>query len=172
MSRARHRVTVAEAADILGITAETVRTRIKRGRLDSVKEPPGPGGTVYVLLLQADQTGPNYDPTSRGQDRTDDQTPSTAVVEAKDETIEALRERVRRLEHELDIRNDEIRRRDHLLAAALERIPAIEAPPEERESREGAEPQSARGTPTEEQEESTSRPLEEQRSWWRRMFGT
>src|SRR5687768_1507843 len=46
----RRRVTVSEAADILGITAEAVRTRIKRGRLDSVKDPPKPGGTVYVLL--------------------------------------------------------------------------------------------------------------------------
>jgi hypothetical protein len=46
----RRRVTVAEAAEILGITAEAVRTRIKRDKLDSVKEPPGPRGTVYVLL--------------------------------------------------------------------------------------------------------------------------
>ncbi len=161
----RHRVTVAEAADILGITAEAVRTRIKRGRLDSVKDPPGPGGTVYVLL-QADQTGPNHDPTRQGHGQTTDQTPSIGVIEAKDETIEALRERVQRLEHELDIRNEEIRRRDHLLASALERIPAIEAP----ESPESAEPRSNTGTTPEEQEEPTSRP-EQRRSWWRRMFG-
>ena len=70
----RRRVTVAEAAEILGITAEAVRTRIKRGKLDSVKEPPGPAGTVYVLL-QADQTEPNLDATPQGQDRTSDQTP-------------------------------------------------------------------------------------------------
>jgi hypothetical protein len=46
---------VAEASEILGITAEAVRTRIKRGKLDSVKEPPDRTGTVYILL-EVDQT--------------------------------------------------------------------------------------------------------------------
>src|SRR5215208_6910547 len=69
----RRRVTVAEASEILGITAEAVRTRIKRGKLDSVKEPPDRTGTVYVLL-PADQTRQNIDPTSQGQDQTTGQT--------------------------------------------------------------------------------------------------
>ena len=56
----KRRVTVAEAAEILGITAEAVRTRIKRRKLESVKQPPGPGGTVYVLL-EVDPTRPNID---------------------------------------------------------------------------------------------------------------
>ena len=64
----RKRVTVAEASEILGITAEAVRTRIKRGKLESLKDPPAPGGTVYVLL-QADQTRPDIDPTVKGQDK-------------------------------------------------------------------------------------------------------
>jgi hypothetical protein len=74
----RRRVTVSEAADILGITAEAVRTRIKWGRLDSVKDSPKPGGTVYVLL-EADQTKRNIDPTPQGQDQTADQTPPDAT---------------------------------------------------------------------------------------------
>jgi predicted ArsR family transcriptional regulator len=69
----RKRVTVAEASEILGITAEAVRTRIKRNKLASIKDPPGRGGTVYVLL-QADQTRPNTDPTPQDLDRTIDQT--------------------------------------------------------------------------------------------------
>jgi hypothetical protein len=51
-SPTRRRITVAEAADILGTTVEGVRGRIKRGNLDSVKE----SGTVYVLLAPGQST--------------------------------------------------------------------------------------------------------------------
>jgi hypothetical protein len=47
------RYTVAEATRILDTTAEAVRSRIKRGTLESVKD----GATVYVLL-SADRTPP------------------------------------------------------------------------------------------------------------------
>ena len=40
------RTTVAEAAEVLGISAEAVRGRIRRGTLPVERE----GGTVYVLL--------------------------------------------------------------------------------------------------------------------------
>jgi hypothetical protein len=55
------------------------------------------------------------------------------------------------LEMKPNIRTEENRRKDHLLAAALERIPALEPPPEARESPETpSEPvpgtQSAPGT--------------------------
>jgi hypothetical protein len=163
------RVTVAEAADILGITAEAVRTRIKRGKLDSVKDPPLPGGTVYVLL-QADQTRPNADPTSQGQDQTTDQTGS-ALLEAKDDLIATLREQLQaeRQAH------SEARR---LLAAALERIPPqLEAargeestPYEPRESPESPGPSdtttNAGGGP----QTGTERP-QERRGFWSRLFG-
>lgn len=80
------------------------------------------------------------------------------LLEAKDETIAELRDRVRYLEVES-------RRKDHLLAA-LEHIPTIE-PPEPQESPESAAPASDAAEPrsaTEEQQEQTARPQEE-RSW-------
>jgi hypothetical protein len=127
----RRRVTVAEASEILGITAEAVRTRIKRGKLDSVKEPPDRTGTVYVLL-QADQTRPNADPTPQGQDQTIDRT----------ELVETLREQVAYLQgviavrdQELALRAEEIRRRDtalereqQLAAMFADRLQALEVP--------------------------------------------
>jgi hypothetical protein len=138
-SQGRRRVTVAEASEILGITAEAVRTRIKRGKLDSVKEPPDRTGTVYVLL-QADQTRPNIDPTSQGQDQTIDQT----------ELVETLREQVAYLQgviavrdQELALRAEEIRRRDtalereqQLAAMFADRLQALEAPTSSSEARE------------------------------------
>ena len=130
---------MAEASEILGITAEAVRTRIKRGKLDSVKEPPDRTGTVYVLL-QADQTRPNIDPTLHGQDQTIDQT----------ELVETLREQVAYLQgviavrdQELALRAEEIRRRDtalereqQLAAMFADRLQALEAPTSSSEARE------------------------------------
>jgi hypothetical protein len=67
-------------------------------------------------------------------------------------------------------RNEEIRRRDHLLAAALERIPAIEAPqeaaPDPRGGRETAAEEPSKGDVPLEQEKE-----EDRRSWWQRWFG-
>src|ERR671920_1039812 len=105
-SRERRRVTVAEASEILGITAEAVRTRIKRGKLDSVKEPPDRTGTVYVLL-EADQTGPNIDPTLQGQDQTSDQ---TELVETLREQVAYLQGVIATRDRELEQRTEEIRR--------------------------------------------------------------
>jgi hypothetical protein len=61
-----------------------------------------------------------------------------------------LLEQVAYLKETVDKRDEEIRRRDHLLAAALERIPALEAPPdttlsEPRGSRETASEEAAKG---------------------------
>jgi len=55
------------------------------------------------------------------------------LLEAKDEVIEDLRDRVAFLEQQLESRAEEIRRRDHIIAALTERIPpAIEAPNREK----------------------------------------
>jgi hypothetical protein len=130
----RHRVTVAEAAMLLGITAEAVRTRIKRGKLDAVKEPDRPGGTVYVLL-PLDLTGPNADPTVEGQDQTDDQTHPDELVSTLREQIAYLQGVIGTRDRELATRAEEIRRRDNALereqqltAMFAERLRALEAP--------------------------------------------
>ena len=55
-----------------------------------------------------------------------------------------------------------------MILAALERIPAIEAPSDEQESPETVEQEPERAEPrpvTVESQESVQRP------WWRRMFG-
>ena len=139
----QRRATVAEAAVLLGISEGAVRMRVKRGTLPSTRE----GGRLYVLL--------NVDPTpepERPHDGTHDRT---------SELIDTLREQ---LEAERQA-HAEARR---LLAAALERIPAIEAPSEPRESPETVEEQPERAEPrsvTVDSQESV------QRSWWRRVFG-
>ncbi len=136
----KRRVTVSEAAGLLGITAEAVRMRIKRGTLHSERQ----AGRVFVLL-GSDQ------PTEHTTERTELTDPQGELIAQLRSEVEAWRE--------------EARRKDHLLAAALERIPAIEAPRESpvsaEEPSEGAEPRPhAEGS-----QEGAVRP------WWRRLFG-
>jgi hypothetical protein len=150
----RQRVTVAQAAEILGITVEAVRGRIKRKTLQHERH----SGTVYVLL-HADQM-----PTGRqpGDDQTTDQPQSdnTALISAKDETIATLQEQLQaeRQAH------SEARR---IIAGLVERIPAIEAPSEASEAPETVEAAPERAEPrpaTGDAQEGIRRP------WWRRIF--
>src|SRR5215218_2128962 len=65
--RTTDRVTVADAARLLGLSAEAVRLRIKRGTLASEKVE----GSVYVIL--------DADPTRPSADRTTDRTAETTT---------------------------------------------------------------------------------------------
>ncbi len=145
------RLTVQEAAEILGTSVDAVRMRVRRGSLASEKDS---DGRVYVWV-----DGDSSETKLRLNGE------SSALISAKDETIRVLTEQLQaeRQAHA------EARR---LLAAALERIPPqLEAPQEEplggapetaAEGREGAEPRS--GT-------AGSQEGAEPRSWWRRVFG-
>ncbi len=145
------RMTVAQAAQALGISAEAVRQRVRRGKLPTEKSE---DGTVFVLV-DAERTRTDTQGTGGG-------TTDKVFIEAY--LAHALSE-IRFLREELATRNEELRRKDHIIAAFAERIPELEAPPEARES---AEPRSEGSTPTEQKgaaQETTSRP------WWRRVFG-
>jgi predicted ArsR family transcriptional regulator len=143
------RLTVSEAAGALGISAEAVRQRIKRGTIDAEKDA---GGTVYVLV-DADRTCTNADST-------------TDMTSDKADLVESLREQVAYLREQLDqerqTRTEERRRHDTLLAQLMQRIPELEAPESAGDAPDAAAPRPT----TEEQQEQTSRP------WWRRMFGS
>ena len=160
------RMTVPEAATRLGISAEAVRARIHRGTLEHVKEE----GTVYVLLARHNVTHTHYD--AEGAHHNDDARrshnaviPDEAVRRLEDHNAD-LKHQIGNLQRELEVRNDELRRKDHLLAAALERIPALESPPDT-PSDSPETPFPERSTPNVPPENTEhSRP-----SWWRRFFG-
>jgi hypothetical protein len=153
---ARQRVNVQEAAEHLGTGVEALRKRIARGTVDSERDE---DGRVYVWIDPPDG------------DRSLGQTVSAsdshqAILEAKDETIELLR-------RELEMWQEESRRKDHFLAALTERIPELEparetpseATPEPRES-----PVSAEGLPYGTSPQEAQESLHK-RSWWQRWFG-
>ena len=157
------RFTVHQAAKVLGITPEAVRSRIQRGTLAKEK---GDDGTVYVRLND-DQLRTN----------TDEHTDQSAYIgnETVDQSqlVEHMASEIEHLREMLALRDEEIRRRDHLLAAALERIPAIEPPDTPSEPREAPvtpseEPHSTHAPPTPETPLSDA---QQKRSWWRAFFG-
>jgi len=113
--------------------------------MPTVKE----AGRVYVVLGAG---------TSAANHTTNTDEPTKGLTD-QTELVDALRDQVAYLREQLAVRDEEIRRRDHLLASALERMPALEA---SREARESPTPQPERGAA----EEPTER-----RPWWRGWFG-
>jgi hypothetical protein len=165
----QRRVTVAEAAEVLGLTVEAVRGRIKRGKLAHAKE----GGTVYVIL-DTDQSTTRHTGQQPGDDQPSDRSPAQA------ELIEALREQVVYMREQLAEEREARRRADTILAQLSQAnaeqartIRALEAPTDT-----GSEPPGDPQAPAEEPEGIEERPFTEEaqeaperRSWWRRMFG-
>ena len=131
------RLTVAQAADQLGISEGAVRNRIKRGTLQAERE----AGRVYVLLAGA-----------ASRDKPSDESELVAVLR---EQLAAERQA-----------HAEARR---IIAGLVERIPAIEAPTEPRES-----PQTVEREPERVETRPTTTETHEgaQRPWWRRVFGS
>jgi len=154
---ADRRVTVVEAAAILSITPDAVRSRLRRGTL---RKDRGPDGEVLVVL----------DVDASATDRPTDQ-PTVALVEALEEQITYLREQAA-------LWQEEARRKDHLLAAALEgaaleRTPALEEEPSEpREERamDSEEPYSTHAPPMPETPVSEAQ-HKRKVPWWRAFFG-
>ncbi len=139
---APRRVTLREAAGILEVSKEAVRKRVSRGTLRHDK---GPDGTVYVYLDAGGDAG----------------------GDAPD-IYEEMRSRIESLERQLEEANTRDRENRRLLAAALERIPELEAPPASPEEAESAG-ESAGGI--EDPGESAEPESGAQRSWWRRLLG-
>jgi hypothetical protein len=144
------RTTVSEAAEILGISAEAVRGRIRRGTIPVERQ----GGTVYVLIERLEEYRTTDDQSRTTGDQPGDRT---------DLLIAELQDRIRSLEEA----NRENRR---IIAALTSRIPAIEAPQEVQESPEPSADMPMGSTPR--GASAVAQEPAERVSWWRRMFGS
>jgi hypothetical protein len=142
------RVTMADAARVLGISKEAVRKRIQRGTLRSDV---GGDGRRYVYLDDG------------GDDRRESNVVNVGITDHRDELIDTLKEQ---LEAERNA-HAETRRIAYTLA---QRLPELEAAQEPRESAqtasEGSEGPRERSFTEEAQEGAQPRS-----SWWRRFFG-
>jgi hypothetical protein len=141
------RMDLKEAAQVLGITSDSVRKRVKRGTLPSET---GEDGRLYVWLDMGPDDGLDNALPGVSPDRSD------ALVEAKDETIRVLEAQLQ-AEREASA---ELRR---IVAGLVQRTPELELAREPApESPESPQTASEHGSGTQ------APPQEEKRSWWQR----
>jgi excisionase family DNA binding protein len=140
------RVTVQEAARLLGISEGAVRARIHRGTLHTARE----GGTVYVRIDAEDTAKEHTEQT---------------------ELVQALREHNTTLERQLNAEREASSELRRIIAALTSRIPELEAPrsQEPPEAPTEATEQAGRVGP-QASVEGTQEP-QARRSWWREFFG-
>jgi excisionase family DNA binding protein len=160
----RDRMTVAEAAHVLGISEGAVRKRVERKQLQAERTPNG------RLLVYLDTSATNARDHVRDQSR--DITTERYVMSLEDQ-VEYLRAQ---LADERAARTEERRRHDTIVAQLTSRIPELSPPAETTVAEEPTEsPVSATEQPgsVEPQPavEGTQEPAQPSRSWWRRMFG-
>lgn len=139
--RGVHRATLAEAAELLGISKGAVRQRVRRGTLRSDK---GEDGRVYVYV------DPSVDDVRRH------------AMQGEGVLVEELRDRIRYLERQVEEERNARFRADELLARLMERVQLEAPPPDERESPQTVEAE----TGDTGQQAATSGPQE---STWRRL---
>jgi hypothetical protein len=161
------RLSVVQAADVLGITQAAVYKRIQRGTIAHDKDPEG---RVFVYLDDSDiptdkSTDTAHKSTDRSMDASDTSTDRSMDESNSDELIAELRAHNEHLRLEVEAWREESRRKDAILMTMAQRIPELEAAPEPRESSQ---------TPPENQGNGTVHPEDggaEKPSWFRRFFG-
>ncbi len=181
--RGATRMTVGEAARTLGIKEESVRKRVRRGKMRFEKDEEG---RLYVYV---DHTG-----TALGErlDRPEELCPDRSVDESRNvarELIESKDETIRILQDQLQEEREARRRADTIIAqltqadlAHAQRMPALEASQVHEEAIQGAAESAAGGH----RQGGTGEPLGSvrprdtaefpvrgslTRPWWRRAFG-
>src|SRR5919199_5173152 len=151
------RLTVAEAAERLGVKEQAVRKRIARGTLHSTKDE---DGRVYVYIDPSDT-----------DTKLEEENNSTSNSADSYTLIGSLEEQVAFLRREVEDWKEEARRKDTIIMSLTQRVPELEPASEQRESTASATEGegSTHVSPTRTRE--TSEVRETLPSWWRRVFG-
>ena len=163
------RLTVAEAAEALGVTRDAIHKRIKRRSVEYEK---GEDGRFYVYI----------DTSTPGLDESVDKSKDESKVEVLERLIEGQQDRIEFLERELERRGDETTRLHQIVGGLTQanarlaaRVPELEAPasPGARESPESPGPTETPAEAPGESQTATESPQASDagRPWWRRFFG-
>ncbi len=139
------RMSVPEAAELLGVTQSAVRKRVQRGTIPWDKDNEG---RIYVYV----------DSSEAGPETVRNKSQDAAAGQSRNELLEAYRDQVEFLRRELE-------RKDALLMSLMQRVPELEPAPEPRDAPETASPRSDRGAASEDTQEPVQR-----RSWLYRFF--
>jgi hypothetical protein len=140
------RVTVPEAAKMMGVTQSAIRKRVHRGTIPWDKDHEG---RIYVYVEPSEMR-----PETRGGKARD-----TSAGQSGEELVEAYRDQVEFLRRELE-------RKDTLLMSLMQCIPELEASSEATGVPETPAEEPGKDTPPPEQQEPSQR-----RSWWRAFLG-
>ena len=164
------RVTVADAALLLGISEDAVRSRLRRGTL---RRETGGDGTVFVVL-GTDRPASYQRPTdNRSTNQQNDRQTAGQSIDShvdsrggsetyRDELVEALRDELAHLRDQLDRERDASAELRRIVAGLVQRVPELEAAPE---------PRNAPKTASEGMVNSDDVPSEPERvSWLRRLL--
>jgi hypothetical protein len=137
------RLSVAEAAQVLGISQQAVHGRIKR---ETIEHDKGEDGKIYVYV----------------EDNGVDSGIGNHVV---NDYITSLKSEIESLKKDREVWQEEARRKDTIIMALTNRIPELEAPsestPEATESPVKDSDTGSRGVVPQESQN---------RSWWRKIF--
>ena len=140
------RLSVPEAAELLGVTQSAVRKRVQRGTVPWDKDSEG---RIYVYVDLSEMS------PETGWDKARD----AATGQSRDELLEAYRDQIDFLRRELE-------RKDTLLMSLMQRVPELEPASEQRES----SVPTTEGTVTTDVSPETQEPAQ-RRSWLHRFFG-
>jgi hypothetical protein len=150
-----NRLSVADAARVLGVSVQAIHGKIKRG---TIKHETGDDGLTYVYI----------------EAPTDSEGVENGVVnDLYNAYIDALKSEIESLKRDQEERREEARRKDTIiaqlnqsLAALINRVPELEAPSDGTESRVTNDGVGGKGSIPQKQENGSER-----LSWWRRWFG-
>jgi predicted transcriptional regulator len=137
------RLSVAEAAKVLGISQQAVHGRIKR---ETIEHDTGEDGKIYVYV----------------EDNGVEQGVVNSVV---NDYITSLKSEIESLKADKEVWQEEARRKDTIIMALTNRIPELEASPET--------PSEATEAPVKDSDSESKGvvpPETHKRSWWRRIF--
>ncbi len=155
-----HRVTVTDAARILGVTESAVRKRVQRGKIPHDKEE---GGRVYVYLDHTESRALS----GKVPDSHTSQSRPMRPGQSRDKYVRDLEERNAFLE-------DLVKRQMGVIEDLAQRVPELEAPQEPREAPETPSEvsEAAPRSDTVGAQEGVQEPEKTaRRPWWVRWFG-
>ena len=152
------RLTVAEAAERLGVTQDAIRKRMARGTIRHVRE----DGRLYVYLDTFERASKTV------QDEGQDAMSKTVQDSGQDRYVESLEDQIQFLRRELE-------RKDAILLRLTERIPEPEAVQELRDAPETV-PAASEGTeprpgPAKPQTAAQGAQGTARKPWWLRWLG-
>lgn len=147
------RVTVYEAARALDLSVDAIRKRVQRGAIAYEKDD---AGRVHILLDESE--------TLQDEVRDTYGTSSGELLDQLREQNAYLREL---LDAEREARTEENRRKDHIIAGLMQRVPELESSESSQEPRQQAPAGEPDPEPESQQAEAHSGT---QRPWWKRWW--